>query len=66
MDNIPNEAEAELIRLVDRAMRAAIEEKFPDLYPVLAEKYPDLYGPDSLARIKRDFPALFSDVKNKG
>lgn len=66
MDKMPTEAEAELVRLVDRSMRAAIEEQDPDLYRALAEKYPDQYGPDSLVRIKRDFPGLFSGPTPKG
>jgi hypothetical protein len=55
----------ETARLMDRYMRAAVQEHFPELYPMLAEKYPELYGPDSLAKIKRDYPDLFPASKEQ-
>jgi hypothetical protein len=51
--------QAQLIRIVDAAMRRYVEKMCPDLYPTLAQKYPELYGPDSLDRIKQHFPQFF-------
>jgi hypothetical protein len=58
--------DAEVVRQIDRAMRRAIEETFPEMLPALAAKYPVQFGPDSLERIRFEFPEFFRDDHSKG
>jgi hypothetical protein len=57
------EREAELVRLVGSAMRRYVENMDPDLYDRLAKTHPLQYGPDSLDRIRLEFPQFFRDSK---
>lgn len=62
MDNkLSIEAEAEINRHVGSVMRRLVEAKDPELYRQLAEQDPLLYGPDSLDRIKWEFPQFFPE-----
>jgi len=57
------EREAELIRLVGCAIRPYVENMDPDMYDRLAKTHPLQYGPDSLDRIRLEFPQFFRDSK---
>ena len=66
LDKRLTDIDPEIVRRVDRVIRRAIEETFPEMLPALAAKYPVQFGPDSLERIKFEYPEFFRDQHSKG
>lgn len=57
--------DARVSRKLNATIRRYVEATDPALYRTLAKEHPLLYGPDSLQRIKAEFPELFGGPTSK-